>query len=94
MKQVVSLPRDVRPVPIEERVVMNPVLDPNNNPTSSDPSEESKGTETTAEPTKPRRPRGFAVVELSREVRWYVRTRPVRRVLRTDAFASLGASNP
>ncbi|HVH45097.1 MAG TPA: KGG domain-containing protein [Labilithrix sp.] len=42
---------------------MNPVLDPNNNPTSSDPSEEPKPTETAAEPAKPRRPRGFAAMD-------------------------------
>lgn len=41
---------------------MNPVLDPNNNPSTSDPSEEQK-TETPAESPKPRRPRGFAAMD-------------------------------
>src|SRR5689334_11504405 len=38
-------------------------LDHNNNPTSSDPSDEPKPTETAAEPAKPRRPRGFAAMD-------------------------------
>lgn len=38
-------------------------LDHNNNPTSSDPSDEPKPTETAAEPVKPRRPRGFAAMD-------------------------------
>lgn len=43
---------------------MNPVLDPNNNPTSGgDPSEEQKPAEATADPPKPRRPRGFAAMD-------------------------------
>jgi general stress protein YciG len=42
---------------------MNPVLDPDNNPTSSDPSDEPKPAETAAEPPKPRRPRGFAAMD-------------------------------
>lgn len=46
---------------------MNPVLDPNNNPSSSDPSDEPKPTaETPAEPPKPRRPRGFAAMDRSK----------------------------
>ena len=46
---------------------MNPVLDPNNNPTSGgDPSEEQKPAEATAEPPKPRRPRGFAAMDRSK----------------------------
>jgi len=45
---------------------MNPVLDPNNNPTSSDPSDEPKPAETTAESPKPRRPRGFAAMDRSK----------------------------
>jgi len=38
-------------------------LDHNNNPTSSEPSDEPKPTETAAEPAKPRRPRGFAAMD-------------------------------
>jgi len=46
---------------------MNPVLDPNNNPTSSgESSDEPKPTETTAETPKPRRPRGFAAMDRSK----------------------------
>ncbi|HVJ88894.1 MAG TPA: KGG domain-containing protein [Labilithrix sp.] len=45
---------------------MNPVLDPNNNPPSSDPSEEPKPAEATPETPKPRRPRGFAAMDRSK----------------------------
>jgi len=41
---------------------MNPVLDPNNNPSINDTSEEPKA-ETASEPPKPRRPRGFAAMD-------------------------------
>jgi general stress protein YciG len=45
---------------------MNPVLDPNNDPTSSDPSDEPKAAAETPEPPKPRRPRGFAAMDRSK----------------------------
>jgi general stress protein YciG len=46
---------------------MNPVLDPTNNPTTSEPSEEPKATESVVETTpKPRRPRGFAAMDRSK----------------------------
>jgi general stress protein YciG len=45
---------------------MNPVLDPSNDPTSSDPSDEPKPAEATSEPPKPRRPRGFAAMDRSK----------------------------
>lgn len=49
---------------------MNPVLDPHDSPTSSDPSDESKPAEATAErepaAQKPRRPRGFAAMDRSK----------------------------
>jgi general stress protein YciG len=44
---------------------MNPVLDPNTNPTSPDTSDEPK-TEAAAETPKPRRPRGFAAMDRSK----------------------------
>jgi general stress protein YciG len=46
---------------------MNPVLDPNNNPSSSDPSEEEpKAEPVAAETPKLRRPRGFAAMDRSK----------------------------
>lgn len=46
---------------------MNPVLDPNNNPSTSDPPEEQKSESTpAAETPKPRRPRGFAAMDRSK----------------------------
>ena len=45
---------------------MNPVLDPNNNQSSGDPSDEPKPAETAAETPKPRRPRGFAAMDRSK----------------------------
>jgi general stress protein YciG len=42
---------------------MNPVLDPNNNPTSNSSDEQEPKTETTSESPKPRRPRGFAAMD-------------------------------
>lgn len=41
---------------------MNPVLDPHNDPTPGEPSEEPK-VESPSEPPKPRRPRGFAAMD-------------------------------
>jgi general stress protein YciG len=45
---------------------MNPVLDPNSNPSTSDPPEEQKSEPAAAEPPKPRRPRGFAAMDRSK----------------------------
>jgi general stress protein YciG len=42
---------------------MNPALDPNNNPSSPESSDEPKADEQKAENPKPRRPRGFAAMD-------------------------------
>lgn len=44
---------------------MNPVLDPNSNPSSSEPSEEEPRAEPVEQP-KARRPRGFAAMDRSK----------------------------
>ena len=47
---------------------MNPVLDPNNNPTPDNPDEPKGSSEekTVSETPKPRRPRGFAAMDRSK----------------------------
>lgn len=45
---------------------MNPVLDPQNQPATAEPSEDPKAETMSETPPKPRRPRGFAAMDRSK----------------------------